>query len=370
MLFSLVGKNLLARPLRSSLTVLGIGISIAVIMALFALATDLKEELGATAQITQADLVATQRGLSGPTGGSIPESRIKDIAQLEGVERTTGFLLASVSLPDTASFNLFGVIPQDEDLYLGESHTIEGRYVRSPGEIVLGRLAMNDLGIEVGEIFRMESGADFTVVGIYQTGNLYLDGGAVITLEEGQVILGKEGKVALVAIYLLSGADQDKITQEIESQWRYLKVKPSADLLETSATAEFGKTLAWVLAAIAIMMGSVGIINTMFMSVSERTREIGIMKAVGWSQFDILRMIFSESMILSLLGFVIGSLLGILTIWATTSLPSVEDYVNPSFTADAFLVGLAVALVLGALGGVFPAHRALRLSPVEALRHE
>ena len=117
-------------------------------------------------------------------------------------------------------------------------------------------------------------------------------------------------------------------------------------------------------------MGYIGVVNTMSMSVSERTREIGILKAVGWSRFKVLRMILSESLLLSLVGFVIGSLLGVGAVWAITSLPSVKGFISPSFSGDSFLIGLAVALLLGFLGGAFPAYRAFRLSPAEALRHE
>ncbi len=96
--FSLIASNIWARRTRSLLTILGIGVSIGVVIAVFALAANIREEFGTTIQITQADLLATQRGLAGFTGGSIPESRIQDIARYYGVERTTGFLLTTVSL--------------------------------------------------------------------------------------------------------------------------------------------------------------------------------------------------------------------------------------------------------------------------------
>ena len=370
MLFSLVVRNLWARRIRSLLTILGIGISIAVIVALFALATDLREGLGFTAELTQADLVATQRGLAGPTGGSIPESDIEDIAEYEGVEGTTGFLLATLSLPEVASFNLIGVIPEDQELYLDEQQIAEGRYIQNRGEIVLGKSAKRDLGLRLGEMLELESGEEFSVEGVYQTGNVYLDSSGIITLEDAQEIAGREGRVTLIAIYLLPGADRDEITRQIESEWRYLKVTSAPNLLMTSATADFGNILAWAMSAIAVIMGGIGVVSTMSLSVSERTREIGILKAVGWSRFEVLKTILGESLLLSLVGFGIGSLLGMGIVWVVTSLPSVKGYISLSFTSDAFLIGLAVALLLGILGGAFPAYRAFRLSPVEALRHE
>lgn len=370
MLFSLIARNIWARRTRSLLTAVGIGISIAVIITIFALATNLEEMLGVTAEITQADLVATQRGLAGPAGGSIPESCVKDIEEYEGVERATGFLLATLSLPGIASFNLFGVCPEDRELYLGEEQIIEGRHIQNPGEIGLGKIAKDNLGFQAGSMLRLESLEEFMVTGIYATGNVYLDSGGVISLEEAQEVVGREGKVTLIAIYLIPGADRDELIEQIESEKRYLKVIPSPHLLEASSSVELVNTSAWVFSLIAIIMGCIGVVNIMSLSVSERTREVGILKAVGWSRFKVLRMILGESLLLSLVGFVIGSLLGMGAVWVITSLPAVKGFISPSFSGDSFLVGMAVALLLGFLGGAFPAYKASRLSPVEALRHE
>jgi putative ABC transport system permease protein len=176
--------------------------------------------------------------------------------------------------------------------------------------------------------------------------------------------------VTLIAIYLLPEAKEEKVIEQIESEKRYLKVVSSPHLLGTSSSVDFVNTSAWVLSLIAVIMGCIGVLNTMSMSVSERTREIGILKAVGWSRLKVLRMILSESLLLSLVGFVIGSLLGVGAVWAITSLPSVKGFISPSFSGDSFLIGLTVALLLGFLGGAFPAYRASRLSPAEALRRE
>jgi putative ABC transport system permease protein len=352
------------------LTSLGIGVSVAIVIAIFALANSLKGELGGVAQITQADLIVIQRGLPGPTGGSIPESRITDIAQYDEVERATGFLLATVTLPELASFNLFGVIPEDSDLYFSNSQIIEGGYIQNPGEIALGKIAWDSLDLQVGDTLELEIGKAFTIVGMYKTGNVYLDSGGIITLKEAQEIAGRDGKVALIAIYLMPGVDKDGVIEQIESRWRYLEVMPSPYLLETSVATQSINAFTWALSWIAIIMGCLGVVNTMSMSVSERTREIGILKAIGWSRFKVLRMILGESLLLSLLGFGIGSLFGVGAVWIVASLPIAKGFVTFSFGGDAFLIGLAIALIIGLIGGAFPAYRAFHLSPAEALRHE
>lgn len=370
MLLSLILRNIRARRGRSLLTALSIGVSVAVIIAILTLANNLKEQQGGFAQITQAELVTVQRGLSGPTGGSIPEERVGDIAGLEGVERATGLLLVGISLPETPSFNLCGIIPEDEDLYFSESHIIDGNCIQESGEISLGKIARDNLNLETGDVFNLQTGEQLRVVGIYQTGNVYLDSGGVVSLHEAQTIAGREGKVTLIPIFLLAGADKEEVIEEIESQWSDLMVMPSAYLFEASASAKAINAFAWGLSVVAVIMGCIGVASTMSMSVSERTREIGILKAIGWSRFKVLRMILGESLLLSLAGFGIGCLLGVGAAWIVTSLPAAKGFIILSFPGDAFLIGLAAALVLGFLGGAFPAYRAFHLPPAEALRRE
>jgi putative ABC transport system permease protein len=368
-LLSLIIKNFRARRTRSLLTVLGIGISVAVIISIFTIATDLKEELGVAAQITEADLVATQRGLAGPAGGSIPESYVDEIEGYEGVERATGFLVATLSLPESSIFTLFGVYPEDRELYLDEQELVEGTYIQEQGEIVLGKSAKNDLGLGAGGTLSLKTGEELRVAGIYKTGNYYLDSGGMVSLEEAQAIAGREGKVTLIAIYLKPGTDKAGLIAQIESDKQYLKVSPPSELLE-SPNVDLANAFAWGLSLIVLIMGGMGVVSTMLMSVWERTREIGILKAVGWSQFRVLRMVLGESLLLSLIAFFLGSIMGMIALWVIASLPSVKGYISPSVNVDFFLIGLAVALLLGFLGGLFPAYRALRLSPSEALRHE
>lgn len=370
MLSSLILKNIWARRTRSLLTALGIGISIAFIITIISLADNFKGELNLAAQITEADLVAVQRGLAGPTGGSIPESYVEDIEGYEGVEGATGCVLVSLSLPGVASFTLFGVLPEQGELYVSDDQLKQGRLNQNPGEIGLGETAKDNLGLKVGEILRLEAGQEFTVSGIYRTGNSYADNGGVISLEEAQAIAGREGKVTLIAIHLKPGVDKDEIIEQIEVDKQYVKVVTFPELLGTSSSVELADTFALVLFLIAIIMGCIGVMNTMSMSVSERTREIGILKAIGWSRFKVLSMVLGESLLLAVVGFAIGSLLAMGTIWILTSLPAVKGFIDLSFSGDSFLIGFLVALILGILGGALPVYRASRLSPTEALRYE
>ena len=121
---------------------------------------------------------------------------------------------------------------------------------------------------------------------------------------------------------------------------------------------------------IALIIGSVIVTNTMWMSVHERTREIGVLRAMGWSRRGIIAMIMTESAGIGLLGCIVGSGLGVGLAEATTALPLTRLLLHPVFEPSSFLLAFGVAVSLSVLGGALPAWRAAHISPVEALRHE
>jgi putative ABC transport system permease protein len=124
------------------------------------------------------------------------------------------------------------------------------------------------------------------------------------------------------------------------------------------------------ISALAVGIGAIGVMNTMVMSVFERTREIGILRAVGWADNRIIRMIVGESLLLCLIAAVIGSVLGVVAARAVELIPAVGSLLSPSYDAGVFIRGFVVAGVVALVGAIYPAVRAIRLQPMEALRHE
>ena len=124
------------------------------------------------------------------------------------------------------------------------------------------------------------------------------------------------------------------------------------------------------ISVLAVGIGAVGVMNTMVMSVLERTREIGILRAVGWSGRRILRMIIGESLLLCLVAAGVGAGLGVLATRAILLIDTVRTLLEPQYTLDIFIRGLVVAVGVALLGALYPALRAVRLTPMEALRYE
>jgi putative ABC transport system permease protein len=124
------------------------------------------------------------------------------------------------------------------------------------------------------------------------------------------------------------------------------------------------------ISVLAVGIGAIGVMNTMVMAVYERTREIGVLRAVGWSGERIIRMIVGESLALCLVGSVFGTALGVLATRALLQIEIVKSLLVPEYPAEIFVRAFAVAVTVALMGALYPAFRAVRLMPLEALRYE
>jgi putative ABC transport system permease protein len=121
---------------------------------------------------------------------------------------------------------------------------------------------------------------------------------------------------------------------------------------------------------LAIGLGAIAVMNTMIMAVFERTREFGILRAVGWRGSRIMRLVLSEAVLLCLVAAVLGTALGVLATQGVMRIEAVQGFLEPVYSIDLFVRAIAIAVGVALVGAVYPAYRAVRLSPMEALRHE
>jgi putative ABC transport system permease protein len=360
-------KNLLGRKTRSLLTIVGIGIGIAAMVALGAIANGLEE--GYTAMLTgsQGDLAVTQADAADISTAAVDEKVGQQLEALPEVADVTGMLQSIVTAEGARYFMLFGYDPQG--FAIEHFKIVEGEGLSDSKQVIIGKIAAENFKKGVGDSLKL-FGSAFRIVGIYETGNGLEEGGGVVSLSDAQVLLSKPHQVALYTLRLKPGADVEELRRKIERRIPDLTTSQSDQVANTQETIQMVRGFAWGIAFIAILIGAVGMMNTVLMSVFERTREIGVLRSLGWRRGRVLGLIVGESLALSLIGGLTGTALGVAAVRALGSSPATGGLLQGRFSTGLFIQALVVALVLGALGGFYPAWRASQLTPLEALRYE
>ncbi|MFB0537323.1 MAG: ABC transporter permease [Anaerolineae bacterium] len=360
-------KNLLGRKTRSLLTVVGIGIGIAAMVALGAIADGLEE--GYTAMLTgsQGDLAVTQTDAADISAAAVDEKVGQQLGALPEVEDVTGMLQSIVTAEGARYFMIFGYDPQG--FAIEHFKIVEGEGLSGSKQVIIGKIAAENFKKGVGDSLKL-FGSAFRIVGIYETGDGLEEGGGVMSLSDAQVLLSKPHQVALFTLRLKPGADVEELRRKIERRIPDVTTSQSDQVANTQETIQIVRGFAWGIAFIAILIGAVGMMNTVLMSVFERTREIGVLRSLGWRKGRVLGLIIGESLALSLIGGLAGTALGIAAVRALGSSPATGGLLQGRFSPGLFIQALVIALILGALGGFYPAWRASQLTPLEALRYE
>lgn len=359
-------RNLLRQPTRTLLTMTGIAIAIMAMVSLGALSEGLVAELTNVVGSRAVQLVGIQAGASIDLS-TIDEQIVKRIAALPGVKQAEGFLTGYAGVGDLPFFVVFGYHPRGQGIR--EFRIVEGEPLAANRQMIIGRVAAENLNKRVGQTLRILD-VPFRIVGIYETGVAFEDGGGVVSLHDAQALFGQPRKVSFLGIQLQDPGQAEKMRREIEERFPEVSVSQASDFADDVTDIQFMRSSTWAIAFLTLLVGGAGMMNTMVMSVFERTREIGVLRALGWRKWRVLWMIMRESLALGLLGGVAGLVIGIVVSELLNAIPFMAGFVQARFSLGLFAQALSTALVLGAIGGTYPAWRAARMRPVEALRYE
>ncbi|MBN1810643.1 MAG: ABC transporter permease [Anaerolineae bacterium] len=359
-------RNLFRQPTRTLLTLAGIGIAIMAMVSLGGLADGMVESMTAMATGGGIHLAGMEAGASADLS-AVDQAIVRRIADVPGVESAEGFLTGYTAVGDLPFFVVFGYHPQGRAIR--DFKIVEGGPLLANRQIILGRVAAENLKLHLGESMQLFD-ASFRIVGIYETGVPFQDGGGVVTLRDAQSLFGQPRKVSFLGIRLKDPNRADEVIAAIETRFPEVSISKASEFSEDVADLKYMKSSTWGIAFLALLVGGAGMMNTMVMSVFERTREIGVLRALGWRRSRILSMILRESVALSLLGGMVGVVLGVGVALLLNQSPVVSSFAKASFGFTLFIQVFFTALILGALGGAYPSWRASLLRPVEALRYE
>lgn len=369
-LAALALRNLVRRPLRASLAALGVALAVASFVSLNGIARGNARawERSFAAQGTQ--VMASRKGGVELLTTSIDETVGTRLARIEGVSAVAGELLDLVELEAGQNVIVSG---RRTDGYLWTSlQTVEGRLPGGSAEVALGKSVADALGLHAGARVRV-NGRPMTVAGVVRAGSALMSHMLYMPLPSMQRLLRRSGVVTIYNIQLRSPQDAQRTQAFIRSAaaaFPDLTFTAAESILDENPVLQVAGALGWAVSIIALVMGLVGVVNALLMSVTERIREIGILSALGWPPVRVIALIVCEGLFLAFAGSVFGIAGGYAGLRGLAASPRMAGLIEPDFTVRVALEALLATVALGALGGLYPAWRATRMPAVEALKHE
>jgi ABC-type antimicrobial peptide transport system permease subunit len=363
----MIWRNLMRRKVRSLLTIFGVAIGVAAVVSLVAMGDGFYAQMNSMLSKGGADLTVRQSNAADMTLSALDDSMGRAIASIPGVEEVSGLILGVASTPGIPYLIVYGYEPTE--FAIRHYRITEGARLTSARQAILGKGAAKAMKLRVGQTLKLFS-TSFRVVGIYETGTPFEDAGLVIPLKDAQNIFKKPQQVSFFELKLRQPDRADDVKKRIEARFPEALAAKSAEFSEGSQDVQVMNSMTWGLSMIAVLVGGISVMNTMVMSVFERTREIGVLRAVGWRRRRIISMVLQESLMLSAIGGVAGIALGVGLVQLIGLLPGIGGIFAGAYRPSLFIQAMGVSLALGAIGGLYPAWRASRLSPLEALRYE
>ena len=393
-------RNVFRHKLRSSLTILGILIGVLALTTMGALAENFNALIdGGVKYFGQSIQVGAPDGQA----SILPISKIDEIKNVQGVQAAFGsygfsakpgqITTVSLGVPD----EIIAGEPAENNWSALKLSTVSGHYLTgAQGEVVLGSSIDKEFNKKVGDTIDLpvrppDAKPDFvshsfTVVGVLDKTRTAPDSFAYINIADGQALLQDSLPIAIrgsvdvtqvtesIDVYGKPGSslsDLDKIADRINQQVAGVKATRPSDLVNSfkSGGAIF-TAITTAAALLALVIGGLSVVNTMFMAVAERVREIGLKKAVGATTFNIMREFLLEATFIGLVGGLLGYGIGALITIIVNATTPVGQPTLFLITLNLTILAIGFAVVLGAVAGVLPAWRAARMDPVLALRTE
>lgn len=366
--FKLIVTNLLRHRVRTLISIAGIAFSVA---AMLTVVTILQGAIAMFSGILSSDseLIVFERNVSDLFFSNVPDDAVSQIDAWPMVRHANPVLFGIVSSAGHPIITCFGVTPADARIR--NATWLEGNHNNFANHdgVVLGERAAQFLDAQAGSQVQIGHGS-FAVLGIIKTANGFEDGGVFMPLRMAQTFFHKQGVSSVATVKLRNKDDSAAFKAAVKDKYPTLIALEDDEFSRSYSQFKILTATAWAVGGCGLLLGGLGVANTMIMSVFTRIREIAILRVNGFSNGQIAGMIFGESALVSLAGAAAGLVIGFDALFALKLVPALHGYVDPHLRLSVMLAVVALACMTGAAGALYPAFYAVRLRAVEALRFE
>lgn len=365
----LILTNLLRHRIRSLISIAGIAFSVA---AMLTIVTMLQGAVGMFSSILSSDsqIIVFERNVSDLFFSSVPADAAEAISSWPIVQHADPVLFGIVSSSDHPIITCFGIT--ENDARLRKATWLQGDrsgFGKHADEVVLGQRAAEFMNAALGNKVQIGHGA-FHVIGVIKTANGFEDGGVFMPLASAQAFFHKEGSSSVITVKLQNKDDAPAFKNRVLRSFPNLVALEDEEFTRSYSQFKILKATAWAVGGCGLLLGGLGVANTMIMSVFTRIREIAILRVNGFSKTQIAAVIFGESAFVSVLGAIVGLSIGTAFLFALKLVPALHGYVDTSVQPLVVVIVILLALMTGVAGALYPAAYATRIRAVEALRFE
>lgn len=378
-------KNLMRHRIRSLLALFGIATSVAVLFSILSFHKSFGEGLAKELEKTGIHFMVVPSGCPHEVaslvlhGSIIPKfldiSVMDKISVMEGIEFASPILVGQLPNPDKGRVDLVYGIEMTRVTHLKPHWQIDGRIPSADNEVILGSEIAGHMRLKQGDTLAYPNlKSPFLVAGVLKKTGSQDDAFVYIPVKAAQTIFRKPSGATAIGVKVREPETLAGITDSLSEKVPGIQIVTMNQVMNSiSSIAASAKVLSLSIAIIAIIVSAVGVMNAMLMAVFERTQEIGMMRAIGASRFDIFRIILNEGIFLTISGGFAGILASVagndvIEIFARKVMPYVPAGNMTRFDAGIAGASLLFALCVGVLSGLYPAWKASKVNPIEAIK--
>lgn len=357
--------------MRSALTAAGVAVAVAAGVALVHLAWGFERAVAGGYQARGADLIVGRVTSQRPLTTPFPEGMAIELQQMPEVAETAGMLGDLLTIEEQSAVAVLGW--QARSFLWSHLDLMSGAWPEgNRREVALGSVAAELLNKRVGDTVHIET-SDFRVTAVFASPAVLENGAVVMPLTQIQELGGRDGLVSLIAVRLRPGVGASAIQQmqaDVRTRFPGFSAATGSEAVQRNIAVQAGKAVSLAVSVVALALSTLAVVNTMIMSVFERTREVALLLAVGWRRSRVMRLIVTEAGLLTGGGGLLGCAFGVAILHVLARLDWFRSKVDTTLSIPTLVGMLVAAMTIGVLSGTYAAWSSTRRLPAEGLRYE